>query len=211
MWKLDIDFLTIIDILGTLAFAISGAAMAMQKRLDIFGVLICSFATAIGGGTLRDILIGDLPVKWLTNELIILVILSGAFITFLSRLKVTRFTKALFLFDSLGLGLFTMVGIQKGLDYGFSAGIAISLGTITACFGGVIRDVLLNHVPLIFRKEIYASACIAGGLLYFLLLQLNFSGLLVQATCIIAIVIIRIIAVKFDLALPSFYKNEKNE
>ena len=208
---MNIEFLTIIDILGTFAFAISGASMAMQKRLDIFGVLICSFATAIGGGTLRDILIGDLPVKWLTNEVIILVILLGAGVTFISRLKVTRFSKALFLFDSLGLGLFTMVGIQKGLDYGFSPGISIALGTITACFGGVIRDVLLNNVPLIFRKEIYASACIAGGLLYFLLLQFSLSGTIVQTACIITIVIIRVIAVTFDLSLPSFYKQEKHE
>ncbi len=208
MLGVNIDFLTIIDILGTFAFAISGASMAMQKRLDIFGVLICSFATAIGGGTLRDMLIGDLPVKWLTNELIILIILLGAGVTFISRLRVTRFSKALFLFDSLGLGLFTMVGIQKGLEHGFSAGISIALGTITACFGGVIRDVLLNNVPLIFRKEIYASACIAGGILYFLLLQFSLSGLIVQAACIITIVIIRVIAVTFDLSLPSFYKQE---
>jgi len=208
---LNIDFLTIIDILGTLAFAISGAALAMQKKLDIFGVLICSFATAIGGGTLRDMLIGDLPVKWLTNELIILVILTGTFGTIIFRKKKPRFAKALFLFDSLGLGLFTMVGIQKGLEYGFSAGISVALGTITACFGGVIRDVLLNQVPLIFRKEIYASACIAGGIVYVILLQLNVSGAFVQAACIAMIVSIRIIAVTFDLSLPSFYKDKDNE
>ncbi len=136
--ELKVDFLFIIDILGTLAFAISGASMAIQKKLDIFGVLICSFATAIGGGTLRDILIGDLPVQWLTNEVVILVILSGAFITVLFHKRVNRFSKTLFLFDSLGLGLFTMVGIQKGLGHGFSIGISIALGTITACFGGVI-------------------------------------------------------------------------
>lgn len=206
---MKIDFLTIIDILGTLAFAISGASMAMQKRLDIFGVLICAFATAIGGGTLRDILIGDLPVKWLTNELIILVIILGTFGTVLSGKGGTRFPRALFLFDSLGLGLFTMVGIEKGLDHGFSAGISIALGTITACFGGVIRDVLLNHVPLIFRKEIYASACIAGGTLYYVLLQFELSGAIVQAACILTIVVIRIIAVTFDLSLPSFYKQEQ--
>ena len=203
---MQFDFLTIIDILGTLAFAISGASMAMQKQLDIFGVLICSFATAIGGGTLRDMLIGDLPVTWLANEMIILVILGGALLAALFRQRVNRFSKTLFLFDSLGLGLFTMVGIQKGLGHGFSPGIAISLGTITACFGGVIRDVLLNHVPLIFRKEIYASACIAGGILYYVLLQMDFSGNVVQTACILAIVIIRIIAVKFDLSLPTLYK-----
>lgn len=192
--------------MGTLAFAISGASMAIQKKLDIFGVLICSFATAIGGGTLRDMLIGDLPVKWLTNEVIIIVILVGAFITPLFKNRVNRFSKTLFLFDSLGLGLFTMVGIQKGLDHGFSIGIAIALGTITACFGGVIRDVLLNHVPLIFRREIYASACIAGGILYAILLQFNLSGSIMQAACIITIVLIRIVVVKFDLSLPGIGK-----
>ncbi len=203
---MKIDFLFIIDIMGTLAFAISGASMAIQKKLDIFGVLICSFATAIGGGTLRDMLIGDLPVKWLTNEVIIIVILVGAFITPLFKNRVNRFSKTLFLFDSLGLGLFTMVGIQKGLDHGFSIGIAIALGTITACFGGVIRDVLLNHVPLIFRREIYASACIAGGILYAILLQFNLSGSIMQAACIITIVLIRIVVVKFDLSLPGIGK-----
>ncbi len=203
---LHLDFLSVIDILGTLAFAISGASMAMEKRLDVFGVLICSFATAIGGGTLRDILIGDLPVKWLTNETIILVILGGTALALIFRKKVTRFSKTLFLFDSLGLGLFTMVGIQKGLSYGFSPGIAISLGTITACFGGVIRDVLLNNVPLIFRREIYASACVAGGILYYLLFRLDLSDQWLQAACILTIVSVRIIAVKFDLSLPSFYK-----
>jgi uncharacterized membrane protein YeiH len=202
----NIDFLFIIDILGTLAFTISGASMAIQKKLDIFGVLICSFATAIGGGTLRDMLIGDLPVKWLTNEVIILVILSGALITPIFRNRMNRFSKTLFLFDSLGLGLFTMVGIQKGLDHGFSIGIAIALGTITACFGGVIRDVLLNHVPLIFRREIYASACIIGGILYAILLQFDLSGSIIQAACIITIVLIRIVAVTFDLSLPGIGK-----
>jgi uncharacterized membrane protein YeiH len=183
--------------------------MAMQKRLDIFGVLVCSFATAIGGGTLRDILMGDLPVQWLTNEIIILAILSGGLITFVSRRGVIRFNRALFLFDSLGLGLFTIVGIQKGLDHGFSAGISISLGTITACFGGVIRDVLLNQVPLIFRKEIYASACIAGGGAFFLLHHFSVPASWTQAVCILLIVIIRIIAVTFDLSLPSFYKEKE--
>lgn len=185
--------------------------MAIKKKLDIFGVLICSFATAIGGGTLRDILIGDLPVKWLTNEVIIIVILSGAIITPLFHKRITRHAKTLFLFDSLGLGLFTMVGIQKGLDHGFSIGISVALGTITACFGGVIRDVLLNHVPLIFHREIYASACIVGGALYALLLQFDLSGAIVQAACIITVVLIRIVAVTFDLSLPGIEKINKHE
>jgi uncharacterized membrane protein YeiH len=205
---LSFEFLTILDVLGTFAFAISGASMAMQKKLDIFGILVCSFATAIGGGTLRDLMIGDLPVKWLTNELIIVVIFLGALVAIVRRAAVTHYAKALFLFDSLGLGLFTILGIQKGIDNGFSAGIAISLGTITACFGGVIRDVLLNHVPLIFRKEIYASACIAGGILFFILLQFSLPIAVVQAVCIVVIVLIRIVAVKYNLSLPALYQSK---
>jgi uncharacterized membrane protein YeiH len=204
------DLLTILDVLGTFAFAISGASMAMQKKLDIFGILVCSFATAIGGGTLRDLMIGDLPVKWLTNDLIIIVIFIGALAVIIKSAGIVHYAKALFLFDSLGLGLFTIIGIQKGIDNGFSAGIAISLGTITACFGGVIRDVLLNHVPLIFRKEIYASACIAGGILYFLLLFLSVPVAVVQALCIVVIVLIRIVAVKYNLALPTMYRINGN-
>jgi uncharacterized membrane protein YeiH len=126
--------------------------------------------------------------------------------TALFHKRVNRFSKTLFLFDSLGLGLFTMVGIQKGLGHGFSIGISIALGTITACFGGVIRDVLLNHVPLIFRREIYASACIAGGILFGILLQFDLSGTIIQATCIFTIVLIRIVAVTFDLSLPGIGK-----
>jgi uncharacterized membrane protein YeiH len=206
---LTFEFLTILDVLGTFAFAISGASMAMQKKLDIFGILVCSFATAIGGGTLRDLMIGDLPVKWLTNELIIVVIFLGTLAAVVRRAAVRHYAKALFLFDSLGLGLFTILGIQKGIDNGFPAGIAISLGTITACFGGVIRDVLLNHVPLIFRKEIYASACIAGGILFFVLLKFSLPIAVVQGLCIVVIVLIRIVAVKYNLSLPAIYRNSQ--
>lgn len=179
--------------------------MAMQKRLDIFGILVCAFITSIGGGTLRDLMIGDLPVKWLRNEMIILIIFLGAVLAIVRKNRLAPLAKALFLFDSIGLGLFTIIGIQKGIDAGFSIGVSISLGTITACFGGVIRDVVLNQVPLIFRKEIYASACIAGGILYAGLNHLYVHVYVVQSICIIFIVGVRIIAVKYKLSLPSFY------
>ncbi|MES2646704.1 MAG: trimeric intracellular cation channel family protein [Bacteroidota bacterium] len=205
---MTINFLQVIDILGTAAFAVSGARSAMQKRLDVFGVVAISFATAIGGGTLRDILIGSTPVAWLRNETTVLVILISVIATLFFDSS-SRYPKTLFLFDSLGLGLFTLVGIEKGIAAEFSPGICLALGTITACFGGVIRDVLLNNVPVIFRKEIYASACFTGGLLYYFLHYFSVYETLAQIVCIASIVCIRVFAVRYHLSLPSFYKQEK--
>jgi uncharacterized membrane protein YeiH len=209
---MNIDFIQVVEIFGTATFAISGASMAIQKKLDIFGVLIISFVTSIGGGTLRDMLIGNLPVEWLRNERMISIIFVSAIATLLYQKRILRLSKTLFLFDSLGLGLFTIVGLEKGLEMQFSPGICIALGTITACFGGVTRDVLLNNVPVIFRKEIYASACIAGGALYFLLNALHLESHVSQVICMIVIVVIRVLAVRYHLSLPSFHlKNNKHE
>lgn len=199
------QFLHIIDILGTIAFAVSGAFLAMEKRLDPFGVLVLAFVTAIGGGTLRDILIGNLPVSWLRNETASVVIFSAAVATMLFGRYLKKFTTTLFLFDALGLGLFTLVGIKLGIEKDFSVGICITLGTITACFGGVVRDVLLNSIPLLFRKEIYAMACIAGGAVYFLMREMNIHPDLSTILCILLIFAIRIIAVRYKLFLPQFY------
>lgn len=198
-------FLFIIDILGTLAFAVSGAFLAMQKKLDPFGVLVLSFVTAIGGGTLRDILIGNLPVSWLRNETATVIIFAAAVATMLFGRYLKQFTTTLFLFDALGLGLFTIIGIELAIEKNFSMGVCIALGTITACFGGVLRDVLLNDVPLLFRREIYAMACIAGGLLYFLLKRIDLDENISKAICIVVIVAIRVYAVRFKISLPQFY------
>ena len=156
-----------IDVLGTFSFAVSGAFAAKEKRLDLFGVLILAFVTAIGGGTIRDLMIGDLPVAWMKVPSIGWVIAAGAAASLFFGSRLQQMEKLLTIFDSLGLGLFTIIGIQKGLSHGLSPAVCIALGTITGCFGGVIRDVFLNKVPLIFHKEIYASASIAGGSLFF--------------------------------------------
>ncbi len=198
-------FLHIIDILGTIAYAVSGAFLAMEKKLDPFGVLVLAFVTAIGGGTLRDILIGNLPVSWLRNEIASIVIFSAAVVTMLFGRYLKKFTTTLFLFDAVGLGLFTLIGIKLGVEKDFSVGICITLGTITACFGGVVRDVLLNNIPLLFRKEIYAMACIAGGAVYFLMREMNIDTDLSTILCILIIFVIRIIAVRYKLFLPQFY------
>jgi len=203
------NFLFIIDILGTFSFAVSGAFLAMQKKLDPFGVLVVAFVTAIGGGTLRDIMIGNLPVSWLRNETATIVIFASVIATLFFGRFLRQFTTTLFLFDALGLGLFTIIGIELGLEKQFSVGVCIALGTITACFGGVIRDVLLNDVPLLFRKEIYALACIAGGLIYFLFRKINIDTSLAKIICILIIFAIRVLAVRYKLSLPAFY-SQKN-
>lgn len=202
------DFFIIIDILGTFAFAVAGAFSAMGKRLDPFGVLVLAFVTAIGGGTIRDILLGNVPVLWLRNSTATIVIFSSAITAMIFGRYLKQFTTLLFLFDALGLGLFTISGIEIAVEKDFSVGICIAIGTITACFGGVTRDVLLNSVPLLFRKEIYALACIAGGLLYFLLKYMDIDAYVAKPFCIIFIVVVRVLAYRFKWSLPVFYSKK---
>lgn len=204
MENYNISTSEIIEVIGTIAFAISGTFNAMQRKLDPFGVLIIAFVTAIGGGTVRDLLIGDTPVAWMRDMQTCLIILFTALATMFFKTHVQKMKITLFLFDSLGLGLFTMVGILKGITFGLNPGICIALGTITGCFGGIIRDTLLNTIPLVFRREIYATACIAGGLLYFLLIYMKVESVVAKLSVVAFIFMLRIIAVKFKLSLPKF-------
>ncbi|WP_178989100.1 trimeric intracellular cation channel family protein [Winogradskyella schleiferi] len=202
-------FFQIIDILGTIAFAISGALVAMNKRMDPFGVLIIAFVTAVGGGTLRDVMIGVEPVSWMRNMTFVYVIIGSAVFAVVFKKRINYLRKSLFLFDTIGISLYTVVGIETGLVAGLHPLICIALGTMTACFGGVIRDILCNEIPVIFRKEIYATACILGGVTYFLLLQFfedrNYLFVLVA----IVVITIRLIAVRFKISLPSLYRKEE--
>jgi len=197
-----IPFSLIIEILGTIAFTISGVFSAMQKKLDLFGVLIIGFVTAVGGGTIRDVLIGNTPVTWMKDIVTPLIILGTAIITICFKQLVKNLKVTLFLFDALGLGLFTVIGIQKGLDAGLNPGICVALGTITGCFGGVLRDLLLSQIPVLFQKEIYATACIIGGTVY--VISLSFiNQQFAEAIAVILICSIRILAVRLNWKLPS--------
>lgn len=196
-----------IDILGTVAFAISGVLVAFNKRMDLFGVLIIAFVTAVGGGTLRDLLIGDTPVSWMKDITYTYVIITSAVFAIIFRSKINYLRTSLFLFDTIGIGLYTLVGIEKSLQAGLHPVICIALGTMTASFGGVIRDILCNEIPVIFRKEIYATACILGGVSYFLLIQFPIDDNIVFLTSGIVVIVIRLLAVKFKIALPSIYRN----
>ncbi|MER3329996.1 MAG: trimeric intracellular cation channel family protein, partial [Candidatus Kapaibacterium sp.] len=190
------DSLTIIEIAGTVAFSIAGAFAAMEKRLDLFGIFIIAFVTAMGGGTLRDVLIGELPVKWMLDLSSGLIVVISTIVALLFTRVLQNFHKILLLFDSIGLGFFTIVGLQTGVALGLHPVICVILGTVTACFGGVIRDILLNNIPLIFEKEIYATACIFGGALFFLLQKMTFTYLPIEVISLISVVLFRLLAVK---------------
>jgi len=197
-----------IDILGTIAFAISGVLVAMDKKLDLFGVFIIAFVTAIGGGTLRDLLIGNTPVIWMRESVYVFTILGAVIFAIVFRERLRYLRKSLFLFDTIGIGLYTMVGIEKGLQAELLPIMCIALGTITASFGGVIRDILCNEIPVIFRKEIYATACILGGISYFLVRKLPIVDEYVYVIGFSIVIVIRLLAVRFKIALPSIYRKK---
>ncbi len=194
-----------IEILGTISFSMSGSFAAMQKRLDPFGVLLIAFITSVGGGTVRDLLL-DVPVFWMHDLRMCILILATSIFAMVFKSIERNFKVTLFIFDSFGLGLFTIIGVQKGINADLHPLICIILGTITGIFGGIIRDILLNRIPLIFRKEIYATACIIGGSAF--LLMVNFTRLsytFVQIFTILLIVAIRTLAVKYHWQMPKFY------
>ncbi len=193
----------LLDILGTMAFALSGALTAMNKKMDPFGVFIIAFVTAVGGGTVRDVLIGRTPVGWMQNLDYVYMITIGYFLALVFRKSLDKLRTSLFLFDTVGLGVFTLIGLEKGIAIQLHPIICIALGTMTACFGGVIRDILCNDIPVIFRKEIYATICIIGGVVFFLLRKWNVQEDVLYLTTSVVIIVIRLMAVKFEWSLPT--------
>jgi len=196
------EYFYYIDLVGTFVFAISGASAAIDRKFDIFGAFVLGLVTAVGGGTLRDVLIGSTPVGWMLDLNYLLIIAAGVIANFLFRKIIKRLHKTMFLFDTIGIGLFTILGLQKTLSLGLSPIIAVMMGTVSAVFGGVIRDVLANEVPLIFRKEIYATACLAGGIIYLLLNQIIADHLFAALFSIACVIVIRVLAVLKKWSLP---------
>jgi len=191
-----------ISLLGSLTLAISGALKAINKKFDPFGILIIGFVTAVGGGTIRDMLLTDKTVFWLNESIHLYFIIGGVILAIIFRNKLNKFNKSLTFFDALGLGLFTITGVQIGLDYDLHAINCIILGTITGSFGGVLRDVLVNETPVIFKKEIYATISIFGGGLYLLLVNLEIQNPYLQIIPIVFIIIARLAVLKFKISLP---------
>ena len=193
----------LLDIIGTMAFAMSGALTAMNKKMDPFGVFIIAFVTAVGGGTLRDVLIGRTPVGWMLDLKYAYVIIAAFILSIIFRKKFDRLRTSLFLFDTIGLGVFTLIGLEKGINIGLHPVICIALGTMTACFGGVIRDILCTEIPVIFRREIYATICILGGTVFFLLRKLNLDTDILYIATSLVIILVRLMAVKYKWYLPT--------
>ncbi|NJC25836.1 trimeric intracellular cation channel family protein [Neolewinella antarctica] len=188
-------FIISIDYAGTLVFAVSGALAGMKRKFDVFGVFIMALVTAIGGGTLRDLLIGATPVAWMLTPRYVYLVMVGVGLTYLFKRHVRKLRRSMFLFDTIGIALYTILGLQKALAFGLGPMVAIMLGVVSATFGGVIRDVLSGEVPLIFRKEIYASACLVGGIL-FVLIDSWFGTVAGMITAILVVFLIRFFAVR---------------
>ncbi len=198
---MDELFIDIIEILGTAAFAISGIRPAAAKRFDWFGAYVVGLVTAIGGGTLRDVLL-DLPVFWMKSSVYLVVTFISLVAVIVFRQALVKGMRTLFIFDAIGLALFVVVGVQRTTEAGLPMWVAIVMGTITGSFGGIIRDILINEQPLFFRKDIYATACLAGGVVYWLLNMLHINDIVPQIACAVAVIGLRVAAVHYGWALP---------
>ena len=200
----------LIEFIGTFAFALSGIRLASAKQFDVFGAWIVGMATAIGGGTFRDVMLGVNPF-WMTNEIyFIWCALAVLFVHIFAKYLVKQ-KNTWFIFDTIGLALFNVVGIEKTLQMGFPLWTAITMGSVTGAAGGVIRDVLINEVPLIFRKEIYAMACIVGGIEFGICSWLGMPNPITQVACGVAVFLTRLLAVKYHICLPTLKAEDEPE
>lgn len=195
--------LLVAEIVGTFAFAVSGIRWAAIKKFDWFGAYIVGLATAIGGGTLRDLLLKETPFWMINGWYLTVTALSMVIVVVFRRLRL-KAERPLFIFDTIGLGLFVVAGIEKSLIAGYPMWVAIIMGVFTGAFGGVLRDILINEVPLIFKADLYATACIIGGLVYWLVMSIGGSETLAPLSCALVIFIIRYCTLRFDWRLPLY-------
>ncbi|MGO4892209.1 trimeric intracellular cation channel family protein [Flavobacterium sp. W21_SRS_FM6] len=206
-----ITWLHWVDLVGVAVFAVSGTLMAYKKNMDGFGVVVLASVTAIGGGTLRDMIL-DLPVFWVQDPSFFYAILAAALITIIWLRTKNTFPLGYLLFaDAIGLAFFNVMGLQKALTYGASPLIAIALGTMTGVFGGLIRDVICREIPLVLKGELYATACILGGACYMGAMSLNLSPVLCLSTGFAITLIFRLGAMKWHWHLPVFQAHDKVE
>ena len=201
-------FLYSLELIGTFFFAISGALAIRDHYDDLFGATFLGFVTAIGGGTLRDIMLGSYPLVWIGDIYFLYAILAGVVVAYIFYKSLVRLKRTFLIFDTLGISFFPVLGVEKALSLGVRPEIAAIMGMFTAIMGGVIRDVLTNETPILFRKEIYATACLSGAILYLIFFRIGIDRDINMVLSIIVIVAIRFFAVKYGLALPNFRKQE---
>lgn len=198
-----VQTLYFLDLLGTIVFAMTGLLAAGGKQLDLFGALFIALVTAVGGGTLRDLILGQ-PVFWVQHNIYIYLVIGATLFVFFYSKRRDLPIKLLLYLDALGLAVFTVLGAQKALTLQFSDPIIIMTAVMSGVFGGVIRDVLVGEVPLIFRKEIYATASFLGASMFLLALKLDFPSDLAVVVSIAFILVLRVWAVVYNKSLPVF-------
>ena len=203
------DFITLLDYIGTFAFAISGIRLAAAKNFDIFGAYVVGFVTAIGGGTLRDLLL-DVTPFWMEQRSYVIITAVALIFVILFRRQIVRLDNTFFIFDAIGIGLFTVVGVERSLVAGFPIWVNITMGAITGAAGGMFRDIFINEVPLIFRKDIYAVACVIGGIVYYICLWAGCGHVFTQVTAASTVILARILSVRFGISLPSLKPIDAN-
>ena len=197
----NIRFVDVIEFIGTFAFAISGIRLASAKQFDLFGAFTIGFVTAIGGGTIRDLFLGVTPF-WMQNSFYLWCTLAALVFVMIFHNRLIHLNNTIFFFDSIGLGLFVVVGAERTLALGFHPWVAVVMGTITGSFGGMLRDVLINEIPLIYRKDIYALACVMGGVVFTVLYTLQINIVANEIITAVSVILIRILAVKYHWRLP---------
>lgn len=212
--KKIMTFTLLIDYIGTFAFAISGIRRSSAKHFDLFGAYIVGLATACGGGTLRDLMLGETPF-WMCTKTpfweggffyLLIVAFALALVSVLGR-WLLRMNDTIFLFDAIGLGMFTVVGIEKALSLGQPMWVAILMGMITGAGGGVFRDIFINVEPLVFRKDIYAVACVLGGLVFACCRELGMPSVATQILAVVSVIVLRCLAMKYHVSLPTLRRD----
>ena len=206
---LSMEFIDIIDFIGTFAFAISGIRLAAAKNFDWFGAYVVGFVTAVGGGTLRDVML-DMTPFWMEHVSYVVITALALVFVIIFRRHVVRLDNTFFIFDAVGIALFTVVGVEKSISAGFPVWVNIIMGTITGAAGGMFRDIFINEVPLIFRKDIYAMACLAGGAVYYLCLWTGLPTVATEIVAALSVFLIRVLSVRFGISLPSLKSIEQD-
>ncbi|MDE7443576.1 MAG: trimeric intracellular cation channel family protein [Muribaculaceae bacterium] len=194
-------FLLALEVIGTFAAAVSGVRLAATKHFDWFGAYVVGLVTAIGGGTLRDLFLG-IPIFWMVRGWYLGVTFIALLLVILFRKFLVRRDRMLLVFDTIGLAFFCVVGIQKSLAAGYDMWIAAVMGTITGAFGGVLRDILINDEPLVFRQDIYATACMAGCFAYWGGMLIGIEPVWQQVICAVTIILLRTLALRYKWQMP---------
>lgn len=198
----ELELVNVIEFLGTVAFAISGIRLASAKKFDWFGAFVVGYVTAIGGGTMRDLLLG-IPVFWMQSSVYVWGTGFAFLIVVLFRKYLIHLNNTIFWFDCIGLGLFVVVGFEKTLMLNYPFWVCIFMGTVTGTVGGITRDALINEIPLIFTQELYAVACIIGGIIFSILYYFRVDLSISEIVTAVSVIIIRILATKFEWKLPT--------